>query len=108
MKSGAFKSICNKYTLAKLHSNSHLYTSDSIHEDFPGRVFEVEAVLKYSKNEVNHKLADGKANVVSRNFPDKPDAIKKKLGLKDGGDVYLFATTNLNQKLVILLTKKIR
>ena len=34
-----------------------------------------------------------RASVAVRNMPLSPDALRRKLGLKDGGDTYVFGTT---------------
>ena len=39
LKAGAFRSLTQTYPVAKLHLNSHLYTSVSLVPDFPGRRF---------------------------------------------------------------------
>ncbi len=107
LKAGAFKSIALYWKLSKLHVSSHLYTSDECLLDFPGRIFRVLKTLKYSKKEILAEIPDGKANITARNFPDSVEAIRKKTGLKDGGNVYLFATKEMNDKPFILLTEKI-
>ncbi|GAB3514726.1 THUMP-like domain-containing protein [Emticicia fontis] len=106
LKAGAFKTIAQVYGLEKLASNSHLYTSDTLKKDFPGRNFICEAVCKFDKKEILARLDNNQANVSIRNFPMKPDEIKKKLGLKDGGDTYLFATENHQQQKIVLICKK--
>jgi THUMP domain-like len=107
MKSGAFKSISKRFDLNKLHINTHLYTSDSLIDNFPGRIFEVIDSLKVDKKAIYNKLNNGKANLSIRNFPGSVAELKKKLGIIDGGNEYLFACTNyLNEKMV-LQTKKI-
>ncbi len=106
MKAGAYKTISKTFGCDKLNPNTHLYTSDSIIENFPGRTFEISAVLKANKNEVKLKIQDQKANLTIRNFPGNVDELKKKLGIKDGGDAYIFACTNhLNEKILLLTTK---
>lgn len=105
LKSGAFKYLGKFYNLAKLHPNSHLYTSDVL-IDFPGRVFKVIEIMDYAKKSVN-TLNISKANITTRNFPDSVSKIRKKLKLKDGGDNYLFCTTNIFQKLVLVFCKQI-
>ena len=42
MKAGGFKSVGNIFGLEKLSPSSHLYTSNEINGDFPGRIFEIE------------------------------------------------------------------
>jgi hypothetical protein len=106
LKAGAFKSVAEAYGLEKLAPNSHLYTADVLINDFPGRSFECTATCKFDKREILAHLPDNKANVSTRNFPMKPDEIKKKIGIKDGGDFYLFATENYHQQKIILICKK--
>ena len=49
MKAGCFKLLSQCYALDKLHRNSHLYTSDKLISDFPGRIFEVIEVFPFDK-----------------------------------------------------------
>lgn len=106
MKSGGFKSIAAAFQLHKLHNNSHLYTGDAI-IDFPGRSFRINEVIPYHKKTVKSRFQGTKANITTRNFPDKPDVLKKNLKIKDGGEVYLFFTTDINATKIILVTEKI-
>src|SRR5690606_651820 len=39
--SGAFRLVACLYGLTKLHVNTHLYTSEDLQPDFPGRIFEI-------------------------------------------------------------------
>lgn len=108
MKAGAFKSIAIKYGIDKIASNSHLYTSESLHSDFPGRIFNIENVVDYDKKLLNKAIITKKANISTRNFPFSPDQIKKQLGLNDGGDKFLFFTENHKKKKIVLLCTKIQ
>ncbi|MBP1640581.1 MAG: hypothetical protein H6Q17_2164 [Bacteroidetes bacterium] len=93
MKAGAFRLTGQRFGLKKLHPDSHLYTSDILHLDFPGKRFQILSTGALNKQTVKSLLPGRKANIVVRNFPSKPEELKKKLGLIDGGDDYLFATT---------------
>ncbi len=106
LKAGAFKSIAQVFGLDKLAVNSHLYTADTLIKDFPGRSFICEAICKFDKKEILSNLPGNQANISTRNFPMKPDEIRKKLGLKDGGDIYLFATENYHQQKIVLICRK--
>lgn len=107
LKSGAFDLIGNQFKLNKLHQHSHLYTSNELIE-FPGRIFKIETILDYNKNEMKSYLLNTKANITIRNFPEKVEEIRKKWKIKDGGDTYIFFTTNINnQKIVIICSKVI-
>ena len=47
-----------------------------------------------------------KANIAVRNFPTTVDDLRKKLKLKDGGDVYLFATTVADGRHILIKAGK--
>ncbi len=106
MKAGGFQSISNFYRLEKLHQNSHLYTSD-IFIEFPGRSFEIQSVLPYQKQTLKKENIT-KANITTRNFPETVSEIRKKFKIMDGGDLYLFFTTNYESKKIVLVCKKIQ
>ena len=104
MKVGQYNAIANKYNVSKLNKHSHLYTSDEL-IDFPGRSFEIFETLNYNKKDL--KSFEGKkANITTRNFPMKVDEIRKKHKIKDGGDTYLFFTTDVDNNKIVLVTKK--
>ena len=108
MKAGCFKSICDEFDFSKLHMNSHLYTSNQSIENFQGRSFEVLNVLHLDKRKLQELIPEMKANLTIRNFPGSVAELRKKLGLKDGGNTYLFATTDfLNNKILIHTRKMI-
>ncbi|MGV3639712.1 MAG: THUMP-like domain-containing protein [Adhaeribacter sp.] len=106
MKAGGFRSLASYFHLAKLHRNSHLYTSEELVENFPGRVFRRLATCRYHKKELLAYLPEKKANITVRNFPDTVAQIRVKTGLKEGGNRYLLATTDLHNKPVILVCEK--
>jgi hypothetical protein len=106
LKSGGFIQIANQFSLDKLHVNSHLYTSDNL-IDFPGRVFNIESKLNYSKKEIKEHLENTKLNVTVRNFPETVESIRKKWKIKDGGDRYCFFTTDINNNKIVLICTKI-
>jgi 16S rRNA G966 N2-methylase RsmD len=106
LKAGGFRSIAIRYHLKKLHPNSHLYTSASFIEGFPGRSFELDSIEHpYSRN-LQALIPENKANITSRNFPETIDSIRRRTKIKEGGDVYIFATTLLDRKPVFLFCKK--
>ncbi|TYP96523.1 hypothetical protein BC792_10510 [Sphingobacterium allocomposti] len=90
-KAGAFKTVGIRYGLHKLGLHTHLYTSDELVPSFPGKCFKIVAVhpLRALKKEMLLK----KANVVSKNFPLRVDDLRKKFGIRDGGDDFLYFCT---------------
>jgi hypothetical protein len=107
MKSGGFNKISSQYQLDKLHKHSHLYTSNEL-IDFPGRIFEIQHVIPYSKKEIKHYLENSKYNLTTRNFPETVENIRKKWKIKDGGDSYCFFTTDMNNDKIVLLCNKLQ
>ncbi|MDT7833248.1 class I SAM-dependent methyltransferase [Flavobacteriaceae bacterium S356] len=101
LKSGGFNEIAVQLKLDKIHRHSHLYTSDVLVEDFPGRIFNVTEVLPYDKK-LKRKLVFNKANITTRNFPKSVAHIRKELKLKDGGENYLFFSTDIHDNLIVL------
>jgi 16S rRNA G966 N2-methylase RsmD len=89
MKAGAFKLIASKFGVQKLHSNTHLYTSDELIESFPGKKLVIKEVFSPAKKEIKKRVKNGTVNVIVRNYPMGANEIKKKFGLKDGGDHFL-------------------
>ncbi|XWN38411.1 MAG: hypothetical protein ROO71_05600 [Balneola sp.] len=89
MKGGAYKLIGSKFGLQKLHPNTHLYTSDKLINNFPGKKLLIKEVLKPSNKEIKRKVKAGKINVIVRNYPLGANKIKKKFGLQDGGKEFL-------------------
>lgn len=105
LKAGGFHSVTNNYAVFKLQQHAHLYTSDVL-MDFPGRRFKIEKIIHYNKKELK-KLAIDKANISTRNFPETVEQIRKKLHIKDGGDCYLFFTTDIDNRKIVILTYKV-
>ena len=105
MKAGAFKSVGQRYGLQKLHKNSHLYTSDSKVDMFPGRCFRLIDIDGFGKQEVK-TLVGRQANLTIRNFPESAATLRRRLRLTDGGDEYWFATTLADNRKVILRCTK--
>lgn len=105
LKAGAFKSVAARYGIGKLHSNTHLYTSEELIPGFPGRRFRVEAFVKPERSEIRKHLPEGRANVTTRNYPLTADELRKKAGLKDGGEKFLIGFSGLAKKYTIVATR---
>lgn len=91
MKAQAFGSLCHRFNVRQLEIGTHLMTSDEFIPDFPGRIFEVEEKIPFSSKVLKGlKKAISQANIATRNFVLTADELRKKTGIKDGGEVYLF------------------
>lgn len=103
LKAGAYKCLCARFGVRKLHPNSHLYTSDTLCANFPGRRFRVTGSRTFSKQDLKQIARDiPQANITIRNFPSTVQELRKKLKIKEGGNRYLFITTLKNEQHIIL------
>ena len=109
MKAGCFDELAAAYGVSPVSRNSHLFLSDEPVEGFPGRSFVVERVTTMNKGELRKALAGiEKANIATRNFPLTVAELRKRLKIKDGGDVYIFATTTAEGEHLLLISRKYR
>jgi len=107
MKAGCFGAICQRYGVKMLAKNSHLFSSQELVADFPGRTFRINTISSFNKKELKRQLAGiVKANVATRNFPLSVPELRKRLKLKDGGDNYIFATTLSDESHVLIIGTK--
>ena len=106
MKTQLFGQLAKDFKLKKLHQNSHLFTSEE-HINFPGRKFKITDILAFGSKDLKKKFKSKKANISTRNFPVDVENIRKKLKIKDGGNDYLFFTTNLKEEKIVLVCEKI-
>ena len=108
MKAGCFDEIQARFPVAQLDNNSHLFVSDHEIPDFPGRRFKIEHVTSMNKRELKEALTGiDRANIAVRNFPVSVAELRKKLKLKDGGDVFIFATTVAKEGHQLFICRKI-
>jgi len=106
MKSGLFELLAEKTGTFKLHKNSHLFTSEEVKE-FPGRNFEITDIKHFRPSSLKKEFKGKKANITTRNFPESVAGLRKLLRIKDGGERYLFFTTNLDDKKIVLDCRKV-
>jgi hypothetical protein len=107
MKAGCFDLIEQRFGVVQLERNSHLFVSDKEILGFPGRQFLIEKRTSMNKRELKAALADvDQANITVRNFPMSVAELRKRLKLKEGGDVYIFATTISDEGHQLLVCRK--
>ena len=107
MKAGCFDELAAAYGVSPVSRNSHLFLSAEPVDGFPGRSFIIERVTTLNKRELRQALAGiEKANIATRNFPLSVAELRKRLKLKDGGDVYIFATTTAEDEHLLLISHK--
>ena len=108
MKAGCFAALMQQYPIRQVSANSHLFLSSVEIEDFPGRRFQICAISSTNKQTLKETLAGvSRANITVRNFPMSVEQLRKKLHLKDGGDTYIFATTEADGAHSLYICRKI-
>lgn len=106
LKSGCSDNLSKTLNVDKLHPHSHLFTNLKLIE-FPGRRFMIEAVIPFKKDELKKHIEGKKMNITTRNFPLTVEEIRKKYKIAEGGNVYTFFTTNINDEKIVLICNKI-
>ena len=106
LKSGGVDYLCDALHISKLHPHSHLFTHIEL-IDFPGRRFIINDVIPFKKENLKKQLEGKKMNIKTRNFPLTVEEIRKKYKIADGGTVYAFFTTNINNEKIVLICTKI-
>lgn len=107
MKLGCFGLLCERYGVKKIGAHSNLFIADES-VDFPGRKFQISTVSSMNKKELRRNLSFiTRANIAVRNFPISSQDLRRQLKLKDGGDTYIFATTQGERNHLILVAGKV-
>lgn len=109
MKAGCFAELSERYGMAPLSANSHLFISDVWHAQFPGRRFAVEAVTTMNRKSLASALGGlTQTNITVRNFPLTVAELRRRIRLREGGDTYLFATTLADGERCIFRCRKMQ
>lgn len=108
-KAGCFGALSEAKGLKMLARDSHLFVSADKIDESIGRVFQISAISSLNKKTVRQHLKDiSKANITVRNFPMSAVALRRRLALEDGGDIFLFGTTLQNGNHTLIICKKAR
>lgn len=106
-KAGCFGALSEARGWKMLAPGSHLFVSEEKIDDSIGRVFQISAISPLNKKAVRQHLKTvSKANISVRNFPMSAAALRRRLKLRDGGDVYLFGTTLQDGSHTLIICKK--
>ena len=107
MKAAPYKLLSQRFGIAKLHPNTHLYYSPEIVKDFPGDIWHIDRVADFSSGELKRLAREyPKINVAVRNFDYTADWLRKKLKVKDGDNHRLIATTLHDGSKVMLILSR--
>ena len=96
MKAAPLKLLASRFQgLAKLASNTHVYTSEVPIAAFPGTAWKVDEVVEWkSKNIKRLKSRLPQADVAVRNFGMSAAELQSKLGNRQGGNARLLGVTD--------------
>ena len=108
MKAGIFNALSQQFHIAKLAKNTNLFTADELHEDFPGRIFRLEAVHEFHPRKTAKELSHlANASIAVRNFPLSAEELRKTLKIKDGNTCYLFGCTLSGGMKCVIVCEKV-
>lgn len=106
MKTGAFKILAGEYGLSIFHPNTRLFTSETLVADFPGSAYRVIKVLPYASRVIKRFAREyPQVEVAVRNFGMSADALRAKLGVRDGGPLRLYGITDSKGERLLVLTE---
>lgn len=107
MKAAPVKLLAKRYDVKKLANNTHLYISDE-QVDFPGETFKIIDVIEWQSKYIKRfKSRYPKISVTTRNFGMSAEALRAKLGVKDGGNERLFAVTTANDRRLMIVAQRV-
>jgi len=110
IKSDLVHFLAKDLNLSFINNNSPFLTNSKLLSSFPGRRFKIITLLIYNEKEIKKYLKTNgilKANVARRGFRLSVEEIRRVFKLKDGGDLYLFFTSDLNKQAIMIVTTKI-
>lgn len=106
MKTGAFRLLAARYGLSIFHPNTRLFHSTEAVDGFPGRRYKVlDALLFASKIIKRLKNRWPSAEVAVRNFGMSAEALRARLGVKEGSAVRIYGITAGNERLLVVCDK---
>lgn len=104
MKFQPWKELVNLYLcLKKLSNDSHLFISDKLIEDFPGRILRITSLP--NKKDIK-RLKGEKINVLCRNYPLSADKLAESIKVKSGQDKFLIGT-RIGSNPILLIAEKV-
>lgn len=89
MKVGVWKKLAETYDLTQLDQHTHIFTGDIPITDFPGKMWRVTAEGKPNDAELIDPTG---MQVICRNYPQKPEVLRKKFKIKESNEKLLLAT----------------
>ena len=94
LKAALQDSVASERELQKLQNDTHLYTSDNLPTDFPGRAIKVEGTSDFRMESYRDAGGPAQAMVAVRNFRGDEKLLRKRLHIKMGNEYFVYGFTN--------------
>jgi hypothetical protein len=101
-KSQQYDEQAARYSLFKLHPNTHLYTSQHHHSSYEGKIYKIAGIHPFDARAFRKSNPNACFNIKTRNFPLTPAEVAKKLSIKEGGDQFLFCVKAKDERLKLI------
>lgn len=98
MKIAPWSLICDNFNAKKFAQSSHLFITDKLPEEFPGRVTVIKRILAKKDRK---SLVGLPATCISRNHPISSESLRKDLKLKEGDQNFIYASRVGNKPILI-------
>ncbi len=108
MKAGPYRLISQKYGIAPIAANTHLFTSPTDIEGFMGKKFLIRATYEFGKRGIKSLMQNVKnASVVVRNFTLSAEVLRKRLKVGESDSDYIFGVSTSDKKYMLIWAKRI-
>lgn len=102
MKTGDWNGLALRFPdLNKADANTHIFLSDTLHLQFPGRIMKIERALDKKSLKA---LKGEKANVTTRNYPLTAQQLSSKYGITPGTDKFIYAFRHAGKPVILQAT----
>ncbi|MCM1483104.1 MAG: class I SAM-dependent methyltransferase [Muribaculaceae bacterium] len=106
MNGGAFTLLSERFGIAKIAPNTHLYISTEFVPEFPGHAYVIERVEDFSKKAIKEVAKEhDRINVATRNFIMSAPELEKRLKIKSGGDHKLYGVRDSDGHPILLTVR---
>ena len=103
MKAAPFKLICSRFNAAAIHANTHIYTTQQLPANFPGKTYHIDEVLPYSSSNIKRiKKMKLNCDVAVRNFSIGAEQLRSRLGITKSGNSRILGVTAADNKPYLL------
>ncbi len=108
LKAGAFKTVCRRFAVQKLAPDTHLYTSATLIDDFPGRRWRIIDSASFAKKDLRRLLAGiDAADLSVRGFPASVAMLRRQLHLREGGNSHFIASTLVDSTKILFRVERV-